>query len=314
MYNMRKTSELLGIPAITLRAWENRYGIVSPQRTEGGHRMYSQSDIETLRKVIGLMERQGLSIGEAVRILQAERDPLSAHTDSPPTAHSPFARHKEGGTDHADHRLLEATSDRLYRELTSLQGGRANESIDVLLSVNHYEQVFYEVFIPILIRIGDEWETGVISVAQEHFASQLLVQRIMYFFRLLPVDPRLPKAVALCPEGEHHHIGLMLFTLFLRKKGIDVIYLGPHTPLSSLLPLLQANGVGIAAVSITDPSHADKLADWIRECMTSMPELRFALGGKGWAACDPDISALVLSPDSRDWEQWYRWTIGPHYM
>ncbi|MCR2804279.1 MerR family transcriptional regulator [Paenibacillus soyae] len=292
---MKKASEMLGIPAVTLRAWETRYGVVDPSRTEGGHRLYSEADIRLLR---ALKERldSGLKIGDAVRMMKME---------APAQAKSSHAG--DVGKPHLG--TPEEIADRLYEKLIALQWNFAHETIDSLLVMYHYEHVFHHVFIPILFRLGEEWEAGSITVAQEHFASQLLLQRIMQFFRMLPVDPRLPRAIALCPEGELHHIGLLLFALFLRKKGMDVIYLGAHTPLATIIPLIKENNIEIIAVSVTHFHHGKGMESWIKYCRTEMPDLTFVLGGKGFLRDGGPLASYVLSPDPEDWEEWFTKTI-----
>lgn len=300
MYSIKKASEMLGIPTVTIRAWENRYGVVSPYRSSGGHRLYSESDLDILRWLKLQIEEKGLKIGEAVvqlRQLQS-RQPDTAHTLSPAEPESSVSG------------SFQSLIQRLYGELIAMNMASAHATIDYAFSFYHYEQVFHEIFVPILIRVGMEWENGAITVAQEHFSSELLMQRITQFFRILPVDPLLPKAMALCPEGEQHHIGLMLFSLFLRKKGLNVLYLGANTPLGSLLPLIRTKSITLVAVSLTNPELQQRTVEWLFSLRQALPGLKFALGGKGFQSVHESLdSDDVLSAHPGEWERWYQHKI-----
>jgi MerR family transcriptional regulator, light-induced transcriptional regulator len=290
MYSIKKVSELLGIPAVTIRAWENRYQIITPNRSHGGHRLYSDSDIQILKWLKTQTEENSMKIGEAVSLLK--QGTLDGNSPDALPSHNT--------------RTYDDFAGKLFGELVDLHTAKSHETIDLAFSIFHYEDVFHRILVPVLIRLGDEWEKGNISVAQEHFSSQLITQRILQILRVLPVDPQLPRALALCPEGEHHQIGLLIFTLFLRKKGWDVIYLGPNTPLSRLISLIGMKNISVVAVSVTDPKHVESMENWIRVCRVEFPELKFVLGGEGFKHCTAPISSYVQSSDYESWERWYQ--------
>ncbi|GAE47903.1 MerR family transcriptional regulator [Mesobacillus boroniphilus] len=214
MYSIKQVSERLDIPAVTIRAWENRYNVVAPNRTEGGHRLYSEKDVETLKWIKTQVHEKNMKISDAVRLLQ----------ESPPAS----------ATSTSLNNKYDELKAQLYKALVNLDTQEANQIADLAFSLYDYEEVFHHILVQVLYKVGDEWENGVISVAQEHFASQFIINRCTQFLRILPVNPALPKVMAFCPEGEQHQIGLMVFSLFLKKKGNDVIYLGPNTPLEGL--------------------------------------------------------------------------------
>jgi len=296
MYSIQKVTDMLGIPGVTLRAWETRHRIVSPLRSPGGHRLYSEEDVDTLRWVKRQMDEQGMKIGEAAQLLKNKKA-----TATPPPASADIAP------------ILgeEYIADRLYPALITFNTEEANQVIDLMLSLYGYEKAFHAILAPLLVRIGTDWEAGKIAVAQEHFASQLVQQRFLQIFRSLPIDPRLPSVIAFCPPGEHHHLGLLLFALFLRKKGVDVIYLGPDTPYDGLVQIIEMKNVRAAAVSVTDPRHVDSLAAWLEETLAKHPALRVLLGGSGFRAADDKRIWLpqVSYEDSVDWEAWFHSAI-----
>ncbi|QOR68706.1 MerR family transcriptional regulator [Cytobacillus suaedae] len=293
MYTIKKVSELVGIPSVTIRAWENRYHIITPHRTEGGHRLYSQNDIDTLLWLRTQIEEEGLKISEAIRLL---RQSPEVETSSS----SQVVEVKQ--TTYTD------LTEKLYNYLTKFDSDKSNQIIDFAFSMYHYEDVFHKVFVPVLYRAGDEWELGKITVAQEHFASELILQRFTQFFRILPINKSLPKALAFCPEGENHQLGLMLYSLFLRKKAHDVIYLGPNTPFSGLTNLINSNNISIVAISLTNSRYEEQVTSWINECLDVNKDVSFVLGGKGFEQSKTPKNSYVLSADS-DWEKVYELVI-----
>jgi len=280
MYSIKRVSEILGIPTVTIRAWENRYQIITPVRSNGGHRLYSESDINTLKWLKSQLTDYNMKIGEAVYLLKQQKLEI------------PVKEVQASPANRTTSDLIE----RLYKDLIELNTTSSHETIDLAFSLHHYDDVFHQIFIPVLIQLGTRWENGEISTAQEHFSSQLIMQRILQFFRIFPIHPHLPKALAFCPEGEHHHIGLMLFSLFLRTKGLEVIYLGPNTPLGDLASLIEEKNISIIAISISDPKYVRMIESWIEATLSKFPELLFSLGGTGLNKCNARISSYVQSP------------------
>ncbi|RKP51558.1 MerR family transcriptional regulator [Cohnella endophytica] len=296
MYSIKKVSDILGIPVVTIRAWENRYRIIAPHRSEGGHRFFSEDDINKLKFLKQQIEQNGVKISEAVRMLR--------HSTSKENAGKKTVTSFTAGRAHED------MIDRLYEQLISYNTLKANEIIDLAFSLYDFEIVFSHILMPAMYRIGAEWECGKLSVLQEHFASQLIIQRFSQFFRVLPIDDRLPRMLAFCPEGEYHQIGLMHFCIFLKKKGVDVIYLGPSTPLDGLPQLIGMKKISFVTVSVTDSQHLEALTDWIETTLLEMPHLGFVLGGPAFATGKrPLPNPNIYYPDDGDWEDWYQCAV-----
>lgn len=285
LYSIKQVSEQLDIPAVTIRAWENRYNVVTPTRTEGGHRLYSEKDVETLKWIKAQVHDQNMKISDAVRMLK-ESPPVSAPAPS-------------------QHNKYDQLKDQLYGALVNLDTQEANQVADLAFSLYDYEEVFHHILVQVLYKVGNEWENGVISVAQEHFASQFIINRCTQFLRILPVNPVLPKVLAFCPEGEQHQIGLMVFSLFLKKKGHDVIYLGPNTPLEGLSDLIKMKDIRVVAISMTNPNPIEKVEYWIQSCLKLDSSLRFIVGGSCVKDCPKLESKSVTYSLGSDWDVWY---------
>lgn len=291
MYSMKRASELLDIPVVTIRAWENRYGAISPKRSSGGHRLLSDEDLAKLRFLKDHIENKGLKISEAVMLLQ--------QGESVP----PDEAAERQVIDRSYDRLV----DKLYTELIHFHSAQADQTIDLAFALYDFEDTFRHIIVPVLYRVGAEWEAGKIAVVQEHFASETIMRRLSALFRVFPVNSSLPVVLAFCPEGERHHLGLLSFSLFLRKRGANVLYFGPDTPLGELEGIIEGQNVSFIAVSVTDARYIDKLMNWIEKVARNHPGLRFLLGGAAFddLAARRNVKANVRYLSADQWEDWY---------
>ena len=200
-----------GVSPDLLRVWERRYGLLSPERSSGGFRLYTPEDDER----VGTMRRhlaQGYSASVAARMV------LDAPA-SPPVVDREKAL-AEGRAELAAH--LEA-----FRDV------EAQAVIDRLLGTFSVESVLRDVVLPYLRSLGDRWEDGSLTVAQEHFASAVLRGRLLGLARGFDVGSG-PRALLACPSDEHHDLGLLCFGIGLREHGWRITYLGADTPIGTL--------------------------------------------------------------------------------
>jgi DNA-binding transcriptional MerR regulator len=289
MYSINMIAKKLGIPQVTIRAWESRYGVVTPDRTEGGHRVYSEDD---LRDLIWLKEHvveKGVPISQAAKMLKQQREKIAQKQSDEERLSMSY----------------ESMSEHLYNALLRYDNDRAHAYIDLCFSMFHYEDVFHNVLVPILKRVGREWHDGAVLISQEHFATQFVRQRILEFSRLFPVDRSVPKCIAFCPSGESHQIGLLLFTLFLQKHGHEVLFLGANTSFEHLLHVIRSSQVQIVCVSVTDKRHFPELKKWIDEVEQTLPHVDILVGGLALTGEEVSMRKWMLGGGLRDWEQWY---------
>ncbi|AIQ49778.1 hypothetical protein R70723_30735 [Paenibacillus sp. FSL R7-0273] len=294
MYSIKQVVEMLDIPSVTLRAWENRYQAVTPERTESGYRLYTQDNIEDLRWLKEQTEKQGISISHAVRLLKARKE-------------NPAAEGPAGG-DGTSREAFAKMRQQIYTALLEFQGERANALIDFGFSMYGYEAMFHQVLVPVLVRVGDAWEEGTATVAQEHYMTHMVSNRFYQFFHLFPVYAHLPKVLAFCPEGEHHQVGLLLFSLFLRKNGVEVVYLGANTPEAGIIAMLETQSrIGAVCMSVTDKELLPYCEELIARLKTVRTDMRFILGGKAYEETGvsvPEAAEVIAGPPGR-WQEWF---------
>ncbi|MNE56920.1 B12 binding domain protein [compost metagenome] len=171
-----------------------------------------------------------------------------------------------------------------------------------------YEAMFHQVLVPVLVRVGDAWEEGTATVAQEHYMTHMVSNRFYQFFHLFPVYAHLPKVLAFCPEGEHHQVGLLLFSLFLRKNGVEVVYLGANTPEAGIIAMLETQSrIGAVCLSVTDKELLPYCKELIVRLQAIRPGMRFILGGKAYEAAEepvPEAAEVIGGPAER-WQDWF---------
>jgi DNA-binding transcriptional MerR regulator len=241
-------SKRSGVSPELLRAWERRYGLLRPTRSTGGLRLYSPADLERVR-----LMRRHLAEGVAA----AEAAALALRAD---------AALQTPGT---------SLREELRQALDGFDEPRAQNAFDRLLAVTTIDTLLRDVVLPYLGDLGERWERGEASVAQEHFASAVLRGRLLGLARGWGLGVG-PLVVLACLPGEQHDLGLIAFGLAMRAHGWRVVYLGPDTPLETVGEAsreLQPRLVVLHAVS-------EERVRPLRAALSALArEQRVALGG-----------------------------------
>ena len=272
VYTIKTVVQETGIPPATLRAWERRYGVLSPGRSEGGYRLYSERDIAILR----WLKRQvdyGVSISRAVALLEIRHpgggdaiQPMSSQTSLTEGARSP-----------------RAISDDLLAALMAFEEAGADALLSEAFALYPVEMVAEEVMIPVLVEVGERWHRGEATVVQEHFATAVLRRRLTALFHAYdqPASGRL--AITGAAPSEWHDVGILLVSLALRRNGWRVIYLGQNVPAVQLLQeirRLRPDLVCLSATSRECAGHLVQLYDGVAQLPAPRPHLVF--GGRAF--------------------------------
>ena len=235
-YNLKVVLKETGLAADTLRAWERRYGLPKPQRTTGGHRLYSQRDIETIKWLIKRQE-EGLSISRAVDLwneqLTSGTDPLagSGQTSLVPASTVPIQYQPETTLDSLRTDWIRACLD--FSENT------AEQALNQAFSMFPVEAVCLQVLQKGISEIGNRWYSNQASVQQEHFASALAIRKLDSLLSASPPPTRNQTVLVGCPAEEWHTFTSLLLSLLLRRRGWNVIYLGANVPVEQFADTVQ---------------------------------------------------------------------------
>jgi DNA-binding transcriptional MerR regulator len=221
VYALGAVAQETGVKGDTLRAWERRYGLPDPARSEGGHRLYSQRDIDTVKWLLA-RQREGLRIKGAVALwhgLQAEgRDPLRSSQEAP----------------QARGQTMRALRDEWVAACLAFDESRAEQALTEAFARYPPEMVCVELLGAGIAQIGQAWYQGQATVQQEHFASALAMRRVESLILAAPPPTRAGRILTVCPPGEQHTFGLLTLTYLLRRHGWETIYLGANVPLARL--------------------------------------------------------------------------------
>jgi DNA-binding transcriptional MerR regulator len=221
-------SRRTGVRSETLRAWERRYGLLEPSRSEGGFRLYGSSDEQRVRTMRALID-SGAAPAEAARMVLA-----GTGTQLAPAAEMDG----ELGV-------------RLREALERFDETEANAILDRAVAALSTDTVLRGVVLPVLVEIGNRWQRGEMTVGQEHFATNVLRGRLAALARNWGGGGG-PLAILACPPGEQHDIGLLAFGLALRSRGWRISYLGADTPIETLVETagrLRPRAIVLAALT-----------------------------------------------------------------
>jgi MerR family transcriptional regulator, light-induced transcriptional regulator len=278
MVRIGELGRRVGVSEHVLRAWERRYGVLRPVRSPGGYRLYSDADERRIRRMQAHLAA-GLSAAEAARAALSEDQP------GPP----PVGRNgSDGGGG------LAGPSRELAQSLDRLDEPGAQAALDRLLAGFTTETVLRDALLPYLRDLGNRWERGQVSIAGEHFASNLLRGRLAGLARGWGYGHG-PRAVLACPPGEQHDLPLLMFGIVLHRCGWRVEYLGANTPIAELADTAVESGADVVVLAATVKEHFDGLTDDLAQFARQVP---LALAGAGATQALADATgARLLTAD-----------------
>ena len=282
-YRIRTVSQLTGVSTATLRAWERRYGVPTPARTASAYRLYSEADVALIKRMSDLV-KQGVAAAEAARAVLATSEralPASAGELDP--------------FESACERIVDATV-RFDPDALELEAKR-------VLALGSGLVIFDRVLGPALRRIGELWHGGVITIAQEHLASQVVLGTLIDLLRLSqPTDSSRRVALA-CFADEDHVLGLYGAALRFASWGFRTMILGARTPPSAIARVVQSLDPDVVALSVTIPPLPSRGRELIDAYADACPWTPWIVGGDAIAGLRPWVEArggLVGDADPQD--------------
>ena len=218
-YKIKDLENLTGIKSHTIRIWEKRYRILSPDRTDTKIRTYSDSELTHLLTV-SMLNRNGIKISKIAKLSQEDMNKLL--------------------WDIKVNKEPEYSMDKLLLSLVSLDEQLFKQTLANLLETEGLEKTFTDHLIPFLDRIGIMWLIGSVNPAQEHFMSNLIRQKIISEIDKQEIPVSTEKSVLMyLPEHEWHEMSLLFYHFLLRSKGVPTFYLGQSLPYESLVECIE---------------------------------------------------------------------------
>lgn len=285
-------SRRVGVRPETLRAWERRYSLLEPDRTDSGYRLYSLADETRVREMTSLIS-QGLAASEAAKlareapnvaertgsgVIEAGRATTSSGAVAPAVPHA--SEQADAGAEapaSAATPVLAGSTRELLVALKAFDDTHANRVLDAAFARFSLDLVLGEVVLPVLVEVGEGWVREEITVAQEHFATEFMRGRLLAVARGWGSGDG-PLALLACPPAERHDLGLVCFGLALRDRGWRIAFLGGDTPPPTLTEAAAKLAPDVVVVAALDTERFEHAQASLADVVASH---RVFLGGAG---------------------------------
>lgn len=343
VFNTKAVVQQTGVPAPTLRAWERRYKLIAPERANNAYRLYSQRDIALIRWLKERVDA-GIAISHAValfRHMYEERQrradcdkglpsappPVESQTPSrvvvasstqeelqetavksavePPTGQNwTLADIEQSSSGYPTVHNMRAARWRIIDAFQRFDEAGAGILMSSMLAIYPLEQVCTDLITPTLWQIGQLWSEGELTASVEHFASNFFRSLLTNLLRVTPSPLTGPLVIACCAPGELHELATLMLTLFLRRNGIRVAYLGQSIEAAGLLHTIKQVTPAMICISLTMPSNLPELMQ-LGQQIQHLPDPRplLAFGGQAFLQQKqtlPQLPGLYLNGDMRE--------------
>ncbi|HEX2961933.1 MAG TPA: MerR family transcriptional regulator [Ignavibacteriales bacterium] len=242
-YSIKTASRLSGLSPYVIRAWEKRYHILMPQRTETNRRMYSEAEVEKLR-LLGEAVKKGSTISNVAHLSAEELKHLNTRQEKALWG-------MESQTDFSlkFRSYLDVSLNAVNRyDHTLLESILEKAAVDLGL-----EDLLLGLIIPLINKIGEDWYQGEMRIAQEHMASSVLAAFLKNLISRYKISPYAQSVITCTPKGQMHELGLLLAALVASSEGWNVIELGPNLPAEEIAGAAGSSNAKAVCLSIVYP-------------------------------------------------------------
>ncbi len=272
LFPIRTVASLTGVNAITLRAWEKRYGLIKPTRTPKGHRLYTQENIDTINEIVNLLAK-GIPISQASHSLKEHQIPDTINESDP----------------------WRVFLNKMLSTIRSFNEDALNSTYNEVLALYPLEIAIQKLIIPLLTELGRRWETKEGSVAEEHYFSVFLRNKLgARFHHGTPnIDGR--RLLAACLPGEDHENGLLLFALSAQSRGFRLTILGANMPIEEIAIAAVRSESEAIVLSGSNRINIKALLKPI-ENLAKSTDIPVFIGGKASSIYFDDIVRIGATP------------------
>lgn len=250
MYTIKHAADLTGVPEATLRAWERRYGVVAPERSEGGYRLYHDADLDRLRQMRDLVAQGWAPRQAAERV--AEFVPSGGELP----------------------KLREFVEAAAAGDATAI-GAVVQRAVDAV----PFDVFVQEWLMPAVVELGVAWSRGEVSVGGEHLASHILMRHLGRMFDAEGRHSAGQRVLVGLPAGARHEIGILSFATMARRRGLDVLYAGADLPAPDWVELARRDDVSAAVLAVPTSSDVPAAQETVEALRSALPGLVVAVGG-----------------------------------
>jgi DNA-binding transcriptional MerR regulator len=258
MISIQKLSQDVGIGVDTLRIWERRYGFPQPQRDQRGHRTYSDAQLAQLR-IVRKLQDLGQRPGTIFALNPNQRQDLlqTLIKDQIPLA------------DDIRKLAIDMPVVDIAPELRKLLGEKG------------LVRFIHENVLPLLQILGLGWSDGSISIAREHFISDLLEDILKQAMKDQKQSVKSPRILFLTLSGERHRIGLLMAAALFQQQGATCLLIQEDLPPSEVPPLARELKIDAVAISFSPHFPAAQAKKELVDLRRILPaQIKLIAGGQ----------------------------------
>lgn len=277
-YTVKQVSALTGIAPDTLRAWERRYAVVTPARSQSRYRLYDDRDLERLTLMARLVAEGAPASLAAQQVESSLPDPVPGPTPGLTENGTPV---DAGGPGASAPPSFDLAPDALVVAARDLDRAHVDAALDRAFATGSFEAVAEHWLLPALREVGAAWADGRIDVAGEHLVSGAVRGRLGRAFDAAGSALGGPVVLVGLPPGSLHELGSLTFAICLRRLGADVRWLGADLPTQSWTH--AADRLDPAGAVLTVATGADHAAttDVVSRLREGHPAMPVFVGGGG---------------------------------
>lgn len=259
-FTIKDLENLSGIKAHTLRIWEQRYHFLKPHRTDTNIRYYTNEELKIILN-ISLLNKYGFKISHIDKMSEQDiRDNILKLN------------------------YQEAKQERIVNELiqhmVELNAQEFEKTLSSYISDHGIEKTITQVIFKYMEKIGVLWLTNHINPAQEHLVTNIIRQKLIVGIEGTDHEIKINKTVLLfLPEAEYHELGLLFMYYLLKKKGVDVIYLGCNVPLADVAYVVKVKKPDYLYCHITRPGSNFNFDKFMGIISKNLPETPCIISG-----------------------------------
>lgn len=258
-YRIQTVAEMTGVPAATLRAWERRYGIPSPERSSSAYRLFSDHDVASIRKLKELCEA-GMAPAEAARVVMRMVEASNTPVDG-----DPFKR----------------ACETIVRAIADFDPDSLEHAVRGAMFLGSASTVYHRVLAPTMRAVGERWQQGTFSIAQEHMASEVLSGAARDMLRLVAPPASAPDALVACFADDEHALPLYGVAFGMVHSGLRPVVLGARTPPSAIRHAIESIQPALLALSVTISPTAHRARELVDSYAEAARGVLWIVGGSG---------------------------------
>ncbi len=279
MYTIKRAAELTGLSVATLRAWERRYGIVAPRRTDAGYRLYDAGAVQAIT-VMNSLVQAGWSARQAA---EETRRRLAAPALAVAAAGGAVGSAEEAAdaSDVSSVGAADETSDagRLVSAAARLDAVGLAAVLDDAFSRASFERVVDGWLLDALVAVGDAWAGGEVTVAGEHMVAYAVGRRLSAAYEAAASHADGPRVVIGLPPGARHELGLLAFATAARRQGLDTAYVGADLPVEDWPTAVAARAAACVVLAVPTARDLRGLRAVVTSLRQRFPQLTIGVGG-----------------------------------